>query len=734
MCTGAIAGDTCAAPFTVDAVPFSFSGDTNGFANDYSTLAACTTDADRGDLERDVVFVFTPTETGTYQWTKPTSGGPAILYATTDCADIANSCLGDSGDIYGGGSTWSIALTAGTTVYFILDGWLGGLDGSDKGPFTLELELLPSESPTCAAYCDAVQSACTDGNAQYASAADCLAYCETWGQLPAGDVSDTSGNTIGCRTYHAGVAATTDAALHCPHAGPSGGGVCGTWCDNYCHLSQTNCTGGNELYADLATCETACGGLSDTGEPGAVDGDSTQCRIYHLGVAGSDGETSAATHCPHGATDGGGVCVDIATATGNTCADAIPIGALPFTGAGDTADKSNDYSFASGDCPGEGGGYGGANNDQAWSFTPASDGTFKFSFSGSSFDGTIYLVTDCGDIANTCLAADDNISETGTETLQLDLTGGTTYFLIVDGWSNADSTLNGTYTLEVEEITLGAPGELLINEVDYDQPGSDTGEFVEIYNYGTVPADLNNWTLEHVNGASGNPLVWTAQLGDAAATLPPGGYLVVGDSGVIGSLPPGVLGLALPGSVQNGAPDGLRLMLNGTKFDGISYEGTIADVGEGGSAGTDAGVESLSRCPNASDTGDNAVDFEETDTPTPGAENDCAAASSVTFADVQPIYAQKCGPCHTVLPLGGHQMGAASSSTGYTSSQQASYSLPGGTKGAASLLRIQNGSMPQGGGCTGEPALDSALPNCLTQAEQDLIQSWLDGGQLAPPP
>ena len=49
------------------------------------------------------------------------------------------------------------------------------------------------------------------------------------------DGGDTTGNTIGCRLYHAGAAAA-DPVLHCPHAGPTGGNVCGSWCDNYCQL------------------------------------------------------------------------------------------------------------------------------------------------------------------------------------------------------------------------------------------------------------------------------------------------------------------------------------------------------------------------------------------------------------------------------------------------------------------------------------------------------------------
>ena len=107
-------------------------------------------------------------------------------------------------------------------------------------------------------------------------------------------------------------------------------------------------------------------------------------------------------------------------------------------------------------------------------------------------------------------------------------------------------------------------------------------------------------------------------------------------------------------------------------------------------------------------------------------------APPVPFSDVAPIYQQKCAPCHTVFPLGGHQIGAADTTTGYTTSQQTSYTAPPETKGFATLVRIQNGSMPQGAGCTGDPALDTANSACLTQAEQDLIQAWITGGQLPP--
>lgn len=76
----------------------------------------------------------------------------------------------------------------------------------------------------CTAYCTAVTRACTGANMQYADMAACQTACMA-ATYEIGMPTMTSGNTIGCRTYHAG-AAMADPATHCSHAGPTGGGVC----------------------------------------------------------------------------------------------------------------------------------------------------------------------------------------------------------------------------------------------------------------------------------------------------------------------------------------------------------------------------------------------------------------------------------------------------------------------------------------------------------------------------
>ena len=93
--------------------------------------------------------------------------------------------------------------------------------------------------------------------------------------------------------------------------------------------------------------------------------------------------------------------------------------------------------------------------------------------------------------------------------------------------------------------------------------------------------------------------------------------------------------------------------------------------------------------------------------------------------DVQPIFAEKCQPCHTGLALGDHNIG----------SDYADALLPADNSdcdgllvGECTIVRIRSGEMPQGADCTGNPAQDAGNASCLTQAEQDIVQGWIDAG------
>jgi hypothetical protein len=155
--------------------------------------------------------------------------------------------------------------------------------------------------------------------------------------------------------------------------------------------------------------------------------------------------------------------------------------------------------------------------------------------------------------------------------------------------------------------------ELVINEVDYDQVGTDGNGFVEIHNTGDAAADLADVDLVAVNGGD-NAEYDRAEL---TGTLAAGGYLAVAFE------------------LQNGAPDGLALLQGATLLDALSYEGAITAATIGGQtynlvegtalaatvADSNTVAASLIRNPNGTDTNDAANDWAFTTTVTREAAN-----------------------------------------------------------------------------------------------------------------
>jgi len=132
---------------------------------------------------------------------------------------------------------------------------------------------------------------------------------------------------------------------------------------------------------------------------------------------------------------------------GDTCGDPIIVGALPYTDTGDTDDYNNDYGFSSGVCPGETGSGNSSADDVVYAFTPDADGDYEIVFD-TSFDSTVYVVTDCGDVDSTCVGGADNGNP---ETVTASLTGGETYYIVGGPWSSFSDT--GAYTLSITDVT-----------------------------------------------------------------------------------------------------------------------------------------------------------------------------------------------------------------------------------------------------------------------------------------
>jgi hypothetical protein len=169
----------------------------------------------------------------------------------------------------------------------------------------------------CDSYCATVNAACTGANKQYADEASCKNACS---KMAVGTAADTSGNTLGCRVFHATLASSTPNP-HCWHAGPYGYGGCGDVCASFCKLATTWCTpaggydGGAPPYASEGDCMTACAGFrqidgTDAGvgvtggfnASGPAGGNTLDCREYHLGASFAGGPAQQ-LHCQHpGAT------------------------------------------------------------------------------------------------------------------------------------------------------------------------------------------------------------------------------------------------------------------------------------------------------------------------------------------------------------------------------------------------------------------------------------------------
>jgi hypothetical protein len=203
---------------------------------------------------------------------------------------------------------------------------------------------------------------------------------------------------------------------------------------------------------------------------------------------------------------------------------------------------------------------------------------------------------------------------------------------------SADDGTNPKTIKDYVIVLAGNGPHLVINELDYDQVGTDGAEFIEIYNPGSSMLSLAGLALVLVNGA--NSTVYNTIDLSPAGQLPPQGYLVVAGSTV--NVAPSSLRLdpvATQDWIQNGAPDGLALVDNVTQtvVDALSYEGAVSAVTITGFpapislvegtvlptsvSDSNTSTRTLCRFPNGQDSDNAATDWAECATLTPGTSN-----------------------------------------------------------------------------------------------------------------
>jgi hypothetical protein len=214
-------------------------------------------------------------------------------------------------------------------------------------------------------------------------------------------------------------------------------------------------------------------------------------------------------------------------------------------------------------------------------------------------------------------------------------------FTYTDEMTTTSSWVTATLgsSTSTTNVTVGTDaGHLVLNEIDYDQPGTDSAEYVEIYNPSPVSRTLAGVSLMLVNGA--NNAVYTTVDLSSVGSLAAHGYLVVSGAAVTvqgSGVHFGPTPAWTSNAVQNGSPDGMALVdtTGLTVLDAVSYGGSItAAVLTGFSApvslveGTattavdsNTAVGSLCRLPDGTDTGNAASDWAFCTTLTPGVAN-----------------------------------------------------------------------------------------------------------------
>lgn len=170
-----------------------------------------------------------------------------------------------------------------------------------------------------------------------------------------------------------------------------------------------------------------------------------------------------------------------------------------------------------------------------------------------------------------------------------------------------------------------AKGQLVINEVDYDQPGTDAAEFLELLNTGTAAFPLQYVQVVMVNGNAGGATPYATLSSESWPALGPGEYFVICANAATANCD----AVVTPATnlIQNGVPDAIVLVMTQPTpavLDALSYGGDVPGYTEGtGASELDSNLApdlSLGRFPDGTDTDDNNADFKRMCS-TPGTAN-----------------------------------------------------------------------------------------------------------------
>ena len=183
-------------------------------------------------------------------------------------------------------------------------------------------------------------------------------------------------------------------------------------------------------------------------------------------------------------------------------------------------------------------------------------------------------------------------------------------------------------------VTFSSHAAIVINEIDYDQAGTDIAEFIELFNSGASAVALDNYSIDLINGST---VLSYRSIDLSGFSINANGYFVMcGDASQVANCDYSFS--TTNGWFQNGAPDAIGLYENTSLLDSLSYEGILLPFTEGDAltiSDNNIDIVSIGRILNGIDSDNNDVDF-ELGCITPGSAN-IAGSGDCSTSGVSPV-------------------------------------------------------------------------------------------------
>ncbi len=217
------------------------------------------------------------------------------------------------------------------------------------------------------------------------------------------------------------------------------------------------------------------------------------------------------------------------------------------------------------------------------------DSFFDISFDVSGGSGEYTIITPSAGLYGTALATgitDGTVMASGQANAPASVMEGTmAEVVIVDAVNETcRSTAIDIFVPVCPPVTCAEEGDIFINELHYDNIGTDVNEFVEVAVANVADIDLADFTLSLYNGSASQRNVYNSvtldqfEEGEDDGTFTYYSYTFPSNG------------------IQNGGPDGLALSCTDGLVEFLSYEGSF-EAAEGpavGETSTDIGVEESS--------------------------------------------------------------------------------------------------------------------------------------------